>query len=120
MDVLKKVPVREQEAKVRATNFDEVCLGYNIDEAKEEASRCLKCKNAQCVKGCPVGINIPQFITHVQEGDIKAAADVIAEALGMVSRGTLLLPLVVWPAKEVPEGAVTEADMVIFFLPSSP
>ena len=80
MDVLKKVPVREQDAKVRATNFDEVCLGYNIEEAREEASRCLKCKNAQCVKGCPVGINIPQFITHVQEGDIKAAADVIAES----------------------------------------
>ena len=49
MDVLKKVPVREQDPKVRATNFDEVCLGYNAEEAKAEASRCLKCKNARCV-----------------------------------------------------------------------
>ncbi|MBE5926687.1 MAG: NADPH-dependent glutamate synthase [Lachnospiraceae bacterium] len=80
MDVLKKVPVREQDAKVRATNFDEVCLGYNMEEAMEEASRCLKCNNAQCVKGCPVGINIPEFVNKVQAGDIKAAADVIAEA----------------------------------------
>ena len=51
MDVLKKVPVREQEAAVRACNFDEVCLGYNEEEAKEEASRCINCKNAQCIKG---------------------------------------------------------------------
>ena len=46
-DVLKKVPVREQAPKVRATNFDEVCLGYNKEEAMEEASRCLKSKNAK-------------------------------------------------------------------------
>ena len=51
MDVLKKVPVREQDPKVRATNFEEVCLGYNQEEAQEEAARCLNCKNAQCVKG---------------------------------------------------------------------
>ena len=49
MDVLKKVPVREQDAKVRAANFEEVCLGYNREEAMEEASRCINCKNAQCV-----------------------------------------------------------------------
>ena len=54
MDVLKRVPVREQDPKVRATNFEEVCLGYNQEEAQEEATRCLNCKNAQCVKGCPV------------------------------------------------------------------
>ena len=60
-DVLKKVPVREQAPKVRATNFDEVCLGYNKEEAMEEASRCLTCKNAKCVQGCPVSINIPTF-----------------------------------------------------------
>ena len=58
MDVLKRVPVREQDPKVRATNFEEVCLGYNQEEAQEEATRCLNCKNAQCVKGCPVSINI--------------------------------------------------------------
>ena len=58
-DVLKKVPVREQEPKVRATNFEEVCLGYNKEEAMEEATRCINCKNAKCVQGCPVAINIP-------------------------------------------------------------
>ena len=54
MDVLKKVPVREQDAKERAANFEEVCLGYNKEEAMEEAARCINCKNAQCIKGCPV------------------------------------------------------------------
>ena len=58
-DVLKKVPVREQDPKVRAANFDEVCLGYNQEEAMEEAARCLHCKNAKCVQGCPVNIDIP-------------------------------------------------------------
>ena len=80
MDVLKKVPVREQEAAVRACNFDEVCLGYNEEEAKEEASRCINCKNAQCIKGCPVSINIPGFIEKVKDGDFKAAYDVISES----------------------------------------
>ena len=77
MDVLKKVPVREQDAKVRAANFEEVCLGYNREEAMEEASRCINCKNAQCVKGCPVSINIPGFIEKVKEGDMEAAYQVI-------------------------------------------
>ena len=77
-DVLKKVPVREQDPKVRATNFEEVCLGYNDEEAHLEATRCLECKNPMCVKGCPVSINIPGFIHHVKEGNIEAAADVIA------------------------------------------
>ena len=54
MDVLKKVPVREQDPKVRATNFEEVCYGYNVEEAKEEAARCIQCKNPKCVGGCPV------------------------------------------------------------------
>lgn len=80
MDVMKKVPVREQDPKVRATNFEEVCYGYNAEEAHEEASRCLKCKNARCVSGCPVSINIPAFIKEVQEGNIEGAAEVIAEA----------------------------------------
>jgi glutamate synthase (NADPH/NADH) small chain len=80
MDVLKKVPVREQEPAVRATNFEEVCYGYNGEEAACEASRCIKCKNPQCVKGCPVGINIPGFIEKVQEGDIAAAYQIISES----------------------------------------
>lgn len=80
MDVLKKVPVREQEPKVRATNFDEVCLGYNLEEAQEEAGRCLKCKNPQCQKGCPVSIDIPAFIKEVEEGNIEEAAKVIGKS----------------------------------------
>ena len=80
MDVLKKTPVREQDAKVRATNFEEVCLGYNKEEAMEEASRCINCKNAQCIKGCPVSINIPGFIEKVKEGDVEAAYQVISES----------------------------------------
>ena len=80
MDVLKKVPVREQDAKVRATNFEEVCLGYNMEEAVEEAARCIGCKNAQCIKGCPVAIDIPGFIEKVKSGDIEAAYQVISKS----------------------------------------
>ena len=80
MDVLNKVPVREQDAKERATNFEEVCLGYNEEEAKCEASRCINCKNAQCVKGCPVSINIPGFIEQVKEGNFEAAYQIISES----------------------------------------
>ena len=79
-DVLKKVPVREQDPKVRATNFEEVCYGYNQDEATAEASRCINCKNAQCVKGCPVGINIPGFIHEVKEGNIEEAYKIIGQS----------------------------------------
>ncbi|MBQ6886726.1 MAG: NADPH-dependent glutamate synthase [Lachnospiraceae bacterium] len=80
MDVLKKVPVREQDAKERATNFEEVCLGYSKEEAMEEASRCINCKNAQCVKGCPVSINIPGFIEQVKNGNVEEAYKVISES----------------------------------------
>ncbi|MCR4690839.1 MAG: NADPH-dependent glutamate synthase [Lachnospiraceae bacterium] len=80
VDVMKKVPVREQDAKERAANFEEVCLGYNEEEAMAEASRCLNCKNAMCVKGCPVSINIPAFIEKVKEGDFKAAYEIISES----------------------------------------
>jgi len=80
MDVLKKVPVREQEPKVRATNFDEVCLGYNKEEAMEEAERCLNCKNAQCVKGCPVAIDIPGFVSEIKEGRFEEAYQVISKS----------------------------------------
>ena len=80
MDVLKKVPVREQAPDVRNHNFEEVCLGYNKEEAVEEAARCLNCKNAQCVKGCPVSINIPEFIHNVKEGNIEEAYRVIGQS----------------------------------------
>ena len=80
MDVLTRVPVREQEPAVRAANFEEVCLGYNEEEAMAEAARCLNCKNAQCMKGCPVSINIPGFIAEVKEGNFEAAYHVISES----------------------------------------
>ena len=79
-DVLKKVPVREQAPKVRATNFDEVCLGYNADEAMEEASRCINCKNAKCMQGCQVSINIPAFVHEVKEGNFEKAYQIISES----------------------------------------
>ncbi|MEE1248953.1 MAG: NADPH-dependent glutamate synthase [Lachnospiraceae bacterium] len=80
MDVMKRVPVAEQEAKVRATNFEEVCLGYTEEEAIKEASRCLNCKNAQCMKGCPVSIDIPSFIAEVKEGNFEAAYQIISKS----------------------------------------
>lgn len=80
MDVLKKVPVREQDAKERAANFAEVCLGYNEEEAREEASRCINCKNAQCIKGCPVAINIPAFIEKIKDKDTAGAYQIISES----------------------------------------
>ena len=80
MDGMKKVPVREQEPKVRATNFEEVCYGYNEEEAVAEASRCLNCKNARCVQGCPVRIDIPAFVKEVKEGNYAEAAKVIGRS----------------------------------------
>ena len=74
-----RVPVREQDPKVRAHNFEEVCYGYNLEEAMLEASRCLHCKNPRCVGACPVGVKIPDFIEAVAKGDIAAAAAKIAE-----------------------------------------
>lgn len=74
-----RVPVREQPAEVRKNNFDEVCLGYNAEEAMAEAKRCLNCKKPQCVTGCPVQINIPAFIQKVAEGDFAEAARIISE-----------------------------------------
>lgn len=74
-----RVPVREQDPAVRARNFDEVCYGYNEDEAVLEASRCLHCKNPRCVAACPVSVKIPSFIAAVAAGDFAKAAEVIAE-----------------------------------------
>ena len=79
-DKKNRVPVREQAPEVRAKNFEEVCLGYNKEEAMEEASRCLNCKNARCITGCPVNINIPAFIAEVKEGNFEKASQVIGES----------------------------------------
>ena len=79
-DVLKKVPVREQDAKVRATNFEEVCYGYNKEEAVEESQRCITCKNAKCVEGCPVSIDIPAFIAAVKEEKFEDAFQIISRS----------------------------------------
>ena len=75
-----RVPVREQDPKVRARNFEEVCYGYNKEEAVAEASRCLNCKNPQCRKGCPVSVNIPGFIQRLKDGDVEGAYQAISEA----------------------------------------
>ncbi|MBQ2424527.1 MAG: NADPH-dependent glutamate synthase [Alistipes sp.] len=73
-----RVPVREQDPAVRATNFSEVCLGYSLEEATLEATRCLNCKNPRCVAACPVGIQIPQFIEALKGGDVESAAQIIS------------------------------------------
>lgn len=80
MEKQTRVPVREQEAKVRATNFDEVCYGYNLEEAVKESKRCLNCKKPRCVAACPVSIDIPGFISRLKEADVEGAGKVIAEA----------------------------------------
>lgn len=80
VDKKKRVPIKEQDPKVRATNFDEVCLGYTKEEAVQEASRCLNCKKPMCVTKCPVSISIPKFIEQVKNEDFEAAAKIIAES----------------------------------------
>ena len=79
-DMWKKVAVAEQEPEVRAKNFEEVCLGYTKEEAMAEAARCFNCKNAKCIQGCPVSINIPAFIQEILKDDIEGASDVIAQS----------------------------------------
>lgn len=80
MVVMKRVPILEQDPKVRATNFREVCLGYNKEEAMEEATRCLNCKKPLCITQCPVTISIPEFIQCIKKGDFEDAAKIIAKA----------------------------------------
>ncbi|MBQ8011595.1 MAG: NADPH-dependent glutamate synthase [Oscillospiraceae bacterium] len=70
---MNKVPIPEQDPKVRARNFEEVTLGYTAEMAVEEAQRCLNCKNMPCVSGCPVGVRIPAFISQIAEGDFEGA-----------------------------------------------
>lgn len=72
-----KTPMPQQQPDVRNKNFKEVALGYTAELATEEASRCLQCKNAACVKGCPVNVNIPGFIKEIQNGNFGEAYKVI-------------------------------------------
>lgn len=74
---MERVPVRELDANERKKNFEEVCLGYNDEEAVLEASRCIGCKKPKCVENCPVGVDIPSFIEHIKNKDFKAAAEVV-------------------------------------------
>ena len=80
MDKAKRVPIKEQDGKSRASNFYEVCLGYTDDEAKAEAARCLNCKNAKCIDGCPVNINIPAFIAEISKDNVDKAYEIISES----------------------------------------
>lgn len=79
MSRMKRTPISEQDAAIRAKNFEEVCLGYTSEEAMQEAARCLNCKNPLCVTQCPVTIGIPEFIQHVKNGEFEEAAKVIAK-----------------------------------------
>ena len=79
LDRMKRTKAIEQEPAVRAKNFKEVCLGFDDDLAKREAARCLSCKNPKCVEGCPVSINIPEFIKHLKADDVEGAAKEIAK-----------------------------------------
>jgi len=77
---MNKTPMPEQEPDVRNANFKEVALGYTLEQAINEAQRCLQCKNPLCVSGCPVGIPIPQFLGKVAEGDIAGAYEILSNA----------------------------------------
>ena len=78
-NIISRTPVREQDPAQRAANFEEVCYGFNVEEAQREASRCLNCRNPRCVQACPVNIQIPNFIAEVVAGNYQQAADIIAE-----------------------------------------
>lgn len=78
MERISRTTAPNQDPKVRATNFDEVCLGFDEQMALREASRCLNCKNPRCVQACPVNINIPEFISRVSACDFAGAGEVIA------------------------------------------
>ena len=80
---LKKVPMPEQEPNVRNKNFLEVAEGYTEEMAKEEATRCLNCKNKPCVGGCPVNVRIPEFISKVAEGEFEEAYKIITSTNGL-------------------------------------
>ena len=99
---LKKVAIPEQDPNIRKQNFKEVSLGYTVDMAIEEALRCLNCKHKPCISGCPVSVNIPQFIQHVINKDFDKAYNTITE--------TNLLPAVC--GRVCPQEAQCEASCV--------
>jgi glutamate synthase (NADPH/NADH) small chain len=74
---LNRVEMPKQEPKVRAKNFNEVALGYTMEQAREEASRCIQCKKPGCMEGCPVGVDIPQFIAALRDGDMPEAVRIL-------------------------------------------
>ncbi len=76
---LNRVPMPKQEPKVRAKNYEEVAFGYSDEQAQEEASRCIQCPKPNCVKGCPVDIDIPGFIKAVRDGNMPEAVRVLKD-----------------------------------------
>lgn len=100
-----RTPMREQDAKARAKNFEEVACGYNLEEASREADRCLMCPDEPCITGCPVGINIPGFIQKVTERNLRGAYDILTD--------TNLLPSIcgrVCPQENQCEGVCTVGE----------
>ncbi len=100
-----RTPMREQDAKARAKNFEEVACGYNVEEASREADRCLMCPDEPCISGCPVGINIPGFIQKITERNLRGAYDILTD--------TNLLPSIcgrVCPQENQCEGVCTVGD----------
>lgn len=77
--ILTKTPMREQDPKERRNNFKEVALGYNLEEAVQEAKRCIQCKKPSCVPGCPVNVQIPQFISALSQGNVEEALRIIKQ-----------------------------------------
>ena len=100
-----RTPMREQDAKARAKNFEEVACGYNLEEALRESERCLMCPDEPCISGCPVGINIPGFIQKIGEGNLRGAYDILTD--------TNLLPSIcgrVCPQENQCEGVCTVGE----------
>jgi glutamate synthase (NADPH) small chain len=100
-----RTPMRELDAKVRATNFEEVACGYNLEEALRESDRCLMCPDEPCISGCPVGINIPGFIQKISEKNLRGAYDILTN--------TNLLPSIcgrVCPQENQCEGVCTVGE----------
>jgi glutamate synthase (NADPH/NADH) small chain len=100
-----RTPMREQPAQERVKNFSEVACGYGVADAQREAERCLLCPDQPCVRGCPVGIDIPGFIRKIGEKDVRGAYEVLTD--------TNLLPAVcgrVCPQENQCEGVCTVGD----------